>query len=315
MIYKLGQSVSPCFEASFHLWNSKGLAAARVATTRHQQQSFQWVQVSGRKSFAQAVSSEASSQCNSSSNPQRPTRKADILTGANRVPIKISRPFEKPSVFDRIRFPRESASVFDRLKFPTEGEPSVPLNNEAGSSVRNSNSNLGASKEALRNQEQHLGEQRGPLAANNSASNAFSSPNADCTRCLAPDHSRISCRWPIKCKACFNFGHIRAFCRNRRNLNSRPTSPEPKVNGPPRSATSVLLFGNILKMCAELGSETFSPPRLVKHWSGSLESTTEISSSRIAPFPLGMSTSPSPSMTMGGIIGWPSSTVNAGCFC
>ncbi|KAJ1294718.1 hypothetical protein BS78_01G167300 [Paspalum vaginatum] len=56
-VYKLGQFSCQCFEASFFLWNSNGLAAARKATTLHQQQSFQWVQVGDRKSYAQAVSS------------------------------------------------------------------------------------------------------------------------------------------------------------------------------------------------------------------------------------------------------------------
>lgn len=36
---------------------------------------------------------------------------------------------------------------------------------------------------------------------------------SSCARCLMSGHTRVNCRRPIRCRACFGWGHIATFCR------------------------------------------------------------------------------------------------------
>jgi len=142
---------------------------------------------------------------------------ANVFTGANRVRLRSMHHRSKPSVFDRLVFPRETMTP----------EASV---DDGGSPSRNSNFEQPDNLHC--NLDLHLclhGNSHGTFAAAGSVDGP-SSPV--CARCLAPDHSRSSCTWPIKCRSCFNFGHVSAFCRARKS-NGRPILAGPKDIGPP----------------------------------------------------------------------------------
>ncbi|KAJ1275351.1 hypothetical protein BS78_05G128900 [Paspalum vaginatum] len=225
MIYRLGQFSCQCFEASFHLLNSSGLAAARRFTTLHQRQEFQWMQVKARKSYAQAVSSEESFSNagglagDSRAQTSPPSHSgAAVLTRANQVPIVP-------------KFQQQKSSVFDRLIFPNGADFRPALAKEDGSSVQISNVVPASSSSC--DLDLHLGRSRVSKSSHCLVEAIATLANPVCARCLSPDHRRSSCTRPINCKACLGDGHISAFCFQHRKANRRPSPAEPVVVRPP----------------------------------------------------------------------------------
>ncbi|KAJ1261734.1 hypothetical protein BS78_09G053800 [Paspalum vaginatum] len=71
LIYRVKDFSCHHFKCFFHLWNADGLAAARLSVTKESSPNFQWVKVTGKKSFALVVKD--------GNHP---------LSGANRVPVQ-----------------------------------------------------------------------------------------------------------------------------------------------------------------------------------------------------------------------------------
>lgn len=111
------------------------------------------------------------------------------LSGANAVPLgsrtrrtplsAISSSLGKPPLFEANAIPlgARRTSVFRQIEFPEQS----------------------AAK--------HLGPSLRPPLRRGGA--AIVSP---CSRCLAPDHGRRACCWPIRCHACDTSGHVSASC-------------------------------------------------------------------------------------------------------
>lgn len=92
-------------------------------------------------------------------------------------------------------------------------------------------------------------------AAHSSPSMAIDKhPTRLCNRCLCSGHWRVNCRWPIRCRACRNPGHIAALFNQFKILDGKQNPG--KANGKEAVVSNLGRFG--LESTAQLCSS--SPP-------------------------------------------------------
>ncbi|CAL4991209.1 unnamed protein product [Urochloa decumbens] len=181
MVYDLQSFSCPTFKVFFHLWNEKGLSAARASAISDRGPNYQWVEVNQKnkkKSYAEAASSDVP------------------LTGANCVPLR-----QQHSVFSRLDF--RNISDLDLKRCLRSAK------NTAHALNAGSNSNL-ILKSSFNN---------GP-ASQPKSQPAFTVPSqyskpmgwSACSRCFSAKHTRPFCQGRIRCAACFRLGHLAARC-------------------------------------------------------------------------------------------------------
>ena len=200
LIQKMRSHVSRDFVFYFDLWGSGGPNCQREENFYYQEEDLSWNLVQSQKKSQHDLRSKRF-HSNALINSNRsylqaasPTRNNRMypLTGANAVPINYRLVYSSRGSSDNLQHDRDSRNPLADDQQAVSG-----------------NSNLNDQQQInppLLDQQPALGPKR--------LANPVYKP-VTCPRCLLSGHRRKNYRNLIKCKVCYNFGHIASSCFNK----------------------------------------------------------------------------------------------------
>lgn len=187
-IYSLRRVITSSFDLYFHLWNN--------GTPHWEREKRAW-EIEQEKEWSTVLSKRAKRQAKAQAKKSTP-KKVSFAKPLVQYPRQIIQ-------FGAFRTVVTENQVQTQFSFGsyTHGARSIlPCSSPPGNSSMLRSAFSEGNSNALNN-------------SNPWATTAPSSPPLYCSRCLATGHTRIACKSQIRCKSCYNYGHVMKTCLTR----------------------------------------------------------------------------------------------------